>query len=141
MRFEKTVEIAAPPEAVWRVLEDVEAWPTWTASMTSVSRERTGPLAVGERVRVKQPRLPATDWTVTDVTPPRSFTWTAKGLGVRTRAGHVIEPAGDGRVVVTLTLDQGGPIGEVVGRLGGGVVRRYLDMEAAGLKARSEQGS
>jgi uncharacterized protein YndB with AHSA1/START domain len=145
MRFDKTVTIAAPPDEVWRVLEDVETWPTWTASMTSVTRDGRAAradvdsgLAVGETFRVKQPRLPTTAWTVTEVTAPRSFTWVARGPGVRTTATHVVEPAGVGSEV-RLTLDQGGPLGAVLGLVTGGLTRRYLDLEANGLKARVEQ--
>jgi uncharacterized protein YndB with AHSA1/START domain len=139
MRFERSVDIAAPPATVWRVLQDVEAWPTWTASMTSVDRSGDGDLVVGETVRIRQPRLPVTEWTVTEVTEPRSFTWTAHRPGVHTTGEHVIEPAGDGSVV-RLTLDQHGPVGWVVSLVVGRLTRRYLDLESAGLKARSEQG-
>lgn len=144
MRIEKTVTIAAPPETVWRVLTDVEAWPTWTESMTSVTRpadaRRDHELAVGETIRIKQPRLPATDWTVTEVTPVRSFSWDARGPGVRTTATHVVEPAGEGSHV-RLVLDQSGPLGVVMGLVTRGLTRRYLELEAAGLKAASERAS
>jgi uncharacterized protein YndB with AHSA1/START domain len=145
MRFEKTVTIAAPPDEVWRVLEDVEAWPSWTASMTSVTRDARsgradvdGGLAVGETFRVKQPRLPTTAWTVTEVTP-RSFTWVARAPGVRTTGSHLVEPAGEGSEV-RLTLDQEGPLGAVLGLVTAGLTRRYLDLETNGLKARTEAG-
>jgi hypothetical protein len=36
-------------------------------------------------------------------------------------------------------IDQGGPAGALVGRLMRRTTRRYLDLEAAGLKTRSEQ--
>ena len=96
-----------------------------------------GPLRVGSRARIRQPRLPVAEWTVTEIDPGRSFTWVARGPGVRTTGTHVVEPHGDG-ARATAILVQGGPLGPVVGFLTRGLTKRYLAMEAAGLKARAE---
>jgi carbon monoxide dehydrogenase subunit G len=138
MRYATTFHVAAPPHAVWCVLEDLEAWPTWTPSMTELSRTRTGPLIVGETVRVKQPRLRAADWAITAVEPGAAFVWSSRNTGVVTTAAHDVAPAPAGSSV-TLTIEQTGPLAGVVGQLGGRTVRRYVDLEAAGLKARAEQ--
>ena len=42
---------------------------------------------------------------------------------------------------MTLRITQTGPLGGVFARLFRGTVRRYVDMEAAGLKRRSEEQS
>ncbi|WP_083606583.1 SRPBCC family protein [Geodermatophilus obscurus] len=73
-----------PPEVVWAVLSDVESWPAWTASITSVRPSSPDPLQVGSRVRIKWPRLPATVWTVSDLVEEERFTWTSTGPGVNT---------------------------------------------------------
>ena len=73
---------------MWAVLSDVEFWPTWTASITSVRPLSPDRLLVGSRVRIKQPRLPATVWTVSDLVEGERFTWTSTGPGVHTRASH-----------------------------------------------------
>ena len=57
MRHRVTVSIEAPAEVSWRVLADLERWPSWTASMTTVERMGGGELAPGLRVKVKQPKL------------------------------------------------------------------------------------
>ena len=86
---QRSIDIDAPSQVVWAVVSDVERWPEWTASVSSVRRSRTGPLAVGERVVVAQPRLR-------------------------------------------------GPAARLVGALLERITRRYVRMEAEGLKARSE---
>ena len=138
MRFEDSAVIAAPPATVWEVYSDVEHWPDWTESVTSVELLDPAPLRVGSRARIRQPRLPVAEWTVTEIDPGRSFTWVARGPGVRSTGTHVVEPHADG-ARATAILDQGGPLGPVVGFLTRGITRRYLAMEAAGLKARAEQ--
>ena len=46
MRFETTIDVAAPVERVFGVYTEVEHWPDWTASVTSVERLDQGPLRV-----------------------------------------------------------------------------------------------
>ena len=140
MRVVVTVDISAPPEVVWAVLSDVESWPAWTASITSVRPSSPDSLQVGSRVRIKQPRLPATVWTVSDLVEGERFTWTSTSPGVHTRASHrVVRTAKGSRA--TLSIDQAGALGRLVGRLYGGLTRRYVEMEAAGLKRRSEKSA
>ncbi len=132
------VEVEAPVERVWEVLHDVERWPEWASTVTSVQRLDDGPLAVGSRARVEQPRIPPTEYVVTELDPGRSFTWVATGPGVRTTARHVLEPLDAGRTRVTLSVEQAGWLGSVMGRFYRGLTDRYLAVEAAGITARSE---
>jgi uncharacterized protein YndB with AHSA1/START domain len=140
MRKDITVDISAPPEAMWAVISDVESWPEWTASVTSVRRLSFERLQVGSRVRLKQPRLPATVWTVSDLVEGEQFAWTADSPGVRTRASHRVVGRADGSQA-TLWIDQRGVLGSVVGLLYGDLTRRDLQMEAAGLTQRSEESA
>src|SRR3712207_3430600 len=99
----------APVEQVWEVLREVERWPEWAPTVTSVRRLDDGSLAVGSRVRVEQPRIPPTVYVVTELEPGRSFTWVATGPGVRTTARHLLEDLGPGGTRVTLAVEQAGP--------------------------------
>jgi uncharacterized membrane protein len=132
------IDVEAPVEQVWEVLIDVERWPEWATTVTSVRRVDDGPLAVGSRVRVEQPRIPPTEYAVTELEPSRSFTWAASAPGVRTTARHMLEDLGSGGTRVTLAVEQAGPVGVVMGRFYRRLTDRYLTAEAAGLKARSE---
>jgi uncharacterized membrane protein len=88
MKASVTVDIDASAERVWAVMSEVEAWPQWTPSVRSIRRLDPGPLRVGARSRIKQPRLPPTTWTVVELVDGQSFTWTATGPGMRASAHH-----------------------------------------------------
>jgi hypothetical protein len=135
-----TIDIEAPPERVWAVMANVEAWPQWTASVTKVERLDTGRFDIGSRVRIHQPRLPVAVWTVDDLESGKSFTWVTGLPGFRSTARHVVERRRTGSRV-TLEIDQRGLVGELVGRWMAGLTERYLNLEAVGLKRRSEEGA
>jgi uncharacterized membrane protein len=141
MDFEISVGIDAPLERVWSVLTDVERWPDWTASMRSITYVDGDKVAVGSKVRIAQPKLPAMVWEVTQVEPRRSFSWTAKSGGITTLAVHRVSPGPRDGVVVTLGLRQRGPLAGLVGLLTARLTRRYVQMEAQGLKQRCEASS
>ena len=133
-----TVEIAAPAERVWEVLTDVEQWPEWTETVTSVKRLDEGPLRPGSRARINQPKIPETEYVVTQLDPVRAFTWVASGPGVTTTARHDVEALAGGRSRVKLAVKQGGWLGSAMGRFYRGRTDRYLASEADGLKSRCE---
>ncbi|MFF4775778.1 SRPBCC family protein [Microtetraspora fusca] len=138
MRFESSVKIAASPQRVWEVFSDVERWPEWAESVTSVELAEPGPLKVGSRAKVKQPKLLTAVWEVTELVEGEYFAWVSRSPGVRVIGGHWVEAAPDG-TVCRFTIDQEGPLGPLMARLTGKLTTRYLALEAAGLKTRSEQ--
>jgi uncharacterized membrane protein len=133
-----TVDIAAPPELVWEVVSNVEHWPDWTRSVRWVRRLEDGPLMTGSKAKISQPKVPTVDWVVTELEPGRSFTWVSGGRAALTTARHLVEPLPGGGSRVRLSIEQGGLLGSLVGRLYHGVTERYLAMESAGLKAHCE---
>jgi uncharacterized membrane protein len=138
MITDSSVEIAAPASLVWDVFSDVERWPEWTASVTRLVALDGPGLAVGKRFEIKQPRMPKLVWEVTEVHPGAGWTWVQRSPGGSTVARHDVVAQAGGHTLVRQQLDQRGAVGALVGRLMHGMTNRYLELEAQGLKARSE---
>ena len=138
MDFDISVDIAAPPDEVWRVMSDVERWHEWTASIRAIRLLDKGPLRVGSRALVRQPRFPPALWKVSDLDPGRSFTWTTGAPGMWVYGRHSVAPSGTGSRA-NLHLHYEGPIGRLLAQMTRDITDRYLGYEAAGLKKRSEE--
>jgi uncharacterized protein YndB with AHSA1/START domain len=132
-----TVNIDAPPQKVFAVLCDVERWPEWTSTMTSVARLEGGEFAVGSSARVLQPRLRPAVWQVSELEDRCNFTWTTRSPGLRMTAAHLVEPGGTGSRV-TLSFELSGLLAPAVAWFYGGLIERYITIESQGLKKRSE---
>jgi hypothetical protein len=132
------MEIPVPVPLVWSVLVDVERWPEWTESISHVKKLPPGPLQIGTRVRIHQPKLPPAFWQVTDLNPGAGFTWVSRAPGVRVTARHLVEviPLG---ARVALCIQYEGLLGQLLARWTGELNNRYLAMEASGLKTRCSE--
>jgi hypothetical protein len=135
------IEVDASAEVVWDVFSDVERWHEWTASVSRIVALDGSGIAVGKRFEIKQPRMPKLVWEVADLTPGSAWTWVQRSPGGLTVASHDVHPLSQDRARVRQSIDQRGPIGTTVGVLMRRMTRRYLELEAQGLKARSEQVS
>ena len=133
-----TVTIDAPLAVVWAVYSDIERWPDWTASVTTAHLDPRGPLALGSRASIKQPRFPHVTWTVTHIEPERSWQWANHSIGAHTTADHRLTQLDLGRTRVDLSIDQRGVLGRPIGWVVKRTTRRYLRMEAEGLRNRSQ---
>jgi hypothetical protein len=138
MTFQVSVEIAAPPDVVWDVMSDPERWHEWTASIRGIRLLDDGPLRIGTRALVRQPKFPPALWKVTALDPGRSFTWKAGAPGMWVYGYHAVAPARSG-TRATLSVRYEGAAGRLLGRMTRAITGRYLAMEAAGLKQRSEE--
>lgn len=141
MQFETTVQIDAPVEAVWAALVDVRRWPEWTESMQDVGWLDDDSLRVGARARIKQLGTPALTWTVTELDEGRAFAWEASSPGVTTVGTHAVSAAGEHGSRLTLGLQQSGALAWLIGAFTGARTRRFVQMEADGLKRAAECAS
>ena len=136
--FRIAVDIKAPPDRVWAVMRDIERWPEWTPTVTSIRRLDAGTLAVGSRALIRQPKLPPARWQVTELDEDaRTFTWMTRGPGMRLMARHWVEDNGSGSRA-TLSIQFSGLLGPLFARLTRDLNDRYLALEANGLRERSE---
>ena len=135
--FTISIDIAAPAPRVAGVMIDVERWHEWTSSIRGVALLGGGPLAVGKRALVRQPRLPPAFWKATEVDPARGFTWTSFAPGILVIGRHYAVAAPGGSRA-TLSLDYTGLFGPLMARLTRAITEKYLGLEAAGLKQRAE---
>ncbi|GAA0595081.1 polyketide cyclase [Kribbella sandramycini] len=133
MRFEASVTAQAPVERVWQVFSDVERWAEWTPTVTSVERLDDGPLRVGARARIRQPKLPVAVWEVTELDAGSYFAWVSTVPGIRTTGEHRVVATAEG-TVITAAVTQEGPLGWVFGKLYAELTRRYVTTEVRRLK-------
>lgn len=135
--LQHAVTIDAPPARVWEVLVDVERWPERIPTVDAVERLDHGPLAVGARTRLRQPKLPEAVWTVTELVDGRSFTWESGSPGVAITAGHALEPHAEG-TRMTLSITVSGllaPVGWLMTRK---LSEQYVATEADSIKRAAE---
>jgi len=126
--------IKAPIGTVWRVLSDLENWPSWNESVTKIKVD--GPLQVGTSFvwvgggskivsRLEQ------------VDPPKRIAWSGKTFGIR--AMHVWELSGKGEGTQVHTEES---FEGLVARLFRGyakkVLAKALDQGLSSLKAEAE---
>ncbi|HEX8867379.1 MAG TPA: SRPBCC family protein [Lentzea sp.] len=135
--LQHTVVIAAPPERVWDLIVDVERWPERIPTVDSVERLDDGPLALGSRTKLSQPRLSPAVWTVTELTEGSSYTWESKTSGVTVVASHDVEPHADG-CRLTLALTVSGALAGIGWLMSKSLSKRYVETEAASIKAAAE---
>ncbi|SBT44350.1 SRPBCC family protein [Micromonospora narathiwatensis] len=138
MDCQETISTTASIEHCWAALEDVTSYPRWTTSMSAVEPLDGPALRTGHRFRIRQPGLPATVWRVCELNPGTSFAWDAHAPGVHTLAHHRLDRQPDGTTRIRIGIRQTGALAWLVALLIGPRTRRYLRMEAAGLRAAAE---
>lgn len=135
MKVTIATRVPAAPDVVWAVMSDVARWPEWTRSISRVELLDDRPFAVGSRARVRQPGFPAVVWTVTELDEGRAFTWQARSPGVVSTGRHVVRPVSGGSEV-ELGITQTGALAPLMRLVYGRTTRRFVQMEADGLRAR-----
>jgi len=104
MKFESSVEINAPVEKVWTLVDNLEEWPQWMPSIKKIERVSKGPLTVGSQLSVtaKVSRLTVKLlMTITEFVSERAVVMEGKALGTKLTRFYTLEPA-NGKTRVTI---------------------------------------
>ena len=141
-----SAEIDAPVEAVWAIVEDIEAAPEWQRgldAMTVLERDEHGraircETTTDTRLKVFTARMRFT------YASPRELRWTQERGDLRSLDGSWrLEDAGGGRTLATYTLD--GDPGALMGRFLKGALEEkvrgvLIEGRPGELKSRVEAG-
>jgi uncharacterized membrane protein len=132
-----TIRIDAPAEVVWAITADVERWPEWLPTVTSVTRLDEGPLKRGSVVRLEQPMQPPSLWVVTALEANRIFAWESRRRGLRFVATHDLL-ADASATMNTLTVEASGVLAVLLWPLLRAALRRAVTAENRAFKQRCE---
>jgi carbon monoxide dehydrogenase subunit G len=112
MRFESSIDINAPVEKVWALIDKLEEWPQWMPSIKKIERVSKGPLTVGSQLSVtaKVSGLTVTLlMTITEFVPERSVILGGKASGTKLTRFYNLEPV-NGKTKVTIGGDASGAL-------------------------------
>ncbi len=131
MRYELAVEIERPPAEVYAYLADPAHLPDWQGDVEEVRDAPGGPLIVGAtftEVRSFLGKRAVSTIETTAAEPGRELSLRTVSGPVQASIRHVLEPAGDGTL---LLLEAEAEAGKLLG-LGGPLVRKAAERRARG---------
>ena len=136
--FATTIAIRASAEAIWSILTDASAYPSWNSTVDKVE----GRIAAGEKVTVHAKASPgrAFPLTVSAFEPPRRMVWTGGmplGLFTGSRT-YSVTPRADGMVEFAMREEFSGLMAPLITRSIPDLQPAF-DTFAADLKRRAEQ--
>ena len=115
---------SASPEALWRLLADVDGWVRWNDGIESITLD--GPLAVGTRFRMTPPGAATLTSTIVELEPGRVLT---ELDGVAVRVEHRLDPGSEATTVVyRITVTGDGLSDAVAAEIGSAVSADFPDV-------------
>ena len=112
MRFESSIDIHAPAEKVWTLIDKLEEWPQWMPSIKKIERLSKEPLTVGSQLSVTAKVSGLTVkllMTITEFVPERTVVMQGKALGTNLTRFYTLEPV-NGKTKVTIGGDVSGAL-------------------------------
>ena len=134
---EHTIETSAKPEAIWRLWEDVDSWPSWNADIEHI--EIAGPFAVGSTITMTPVGQEPITLKIADVTAPDRFVDEADLGEIVVRTIHRAERLENGRTRISYRMEISGSGADTIGaELGPRISADFPDVLAA-LVEKAEQ--
>jgi uncharacterized protein YndB with AHSA1/START domain len=140
-----SVEINRPPEEVFAYLDDLARHKEWQDQIVSAKVNTEGPTKVGTTVTETRrfgKREMTQTWEVTEYEPPRVFSFRGIDGPVRVVGTGSVEPAGEGRSRVSISLDfEGHGLGKLMVPIARSQARKQVAKDQEKLKAQLEGGA
>jgi carbon monoxide dehydrogenase subunit G len=136
MRFESSIDINAPAEKIWALVDKLEEWSQWMPSIKKIERLSEGPLTVGSQLSVTAEVSGLTVtllMTITEFAPQQSVVLEGEALGTKLTRFYNLEPV-NGKTRVTVGGEVSGALAWLVRRGG----QAISDEIALAVKARIE---
>ena len=136
------IEIAAPPEAVWKVLMSPQRLGDWVTTHVALGdgapRELSDGSSFVQTLSVGGPKFEVT-WTVVEADRPRRVEWEGDGpAGSSARVVYDLESSGNGATTFRYENEfdlPGGPLGRLAGRtVGAATAKREAERSLENLK-------
>jgi carbon monoxide dehydrogenase subunit G len=112
MRFESSIDINAPPDRVWALMDKLEQWPQWMPSIKKIERISKGPLAIGSQLSVTAKVSGLTVkllMTIIKFVPEQTVVMQGRALSTSLTRFYILEPL-DGKTKVTIGGDVSGAL-------------------------------
>jgi uncharacterized membrane protein len=104
MVFQSSIDINAPVEKVWELIDELEEWPKWMPSIRKIERVSAGPLTVGSQLSVTAKVSGLTvklSMTIIEFVSQRTVVMQGKVLGINLTRFYTLEPV-NGKTKVTI---------------------------------------
>jgi carbon monoxide dehydrogenase subunit G len=112
VRFENSIDVNAPANKVWALIDKLEEWPQWMPSIKKIGKISEGPLTVGSKlsVTVKVSGLTVKLlMAITEFVPERRAVLEGKALGTKLTRFYTLEPV-NSKTKVTIGGDVSGAL-------------------------------
>lgn len=94
MKFSSSLEVDAPPEKVWALVNELEEWPRWIPSIKKIEKLSEGALGEGSQIRVTAKSIITVKllMTITEFVPGQRAVMQGKVLGTKMTRYYNFQP-------------------------------------------------
>lgn len=128
--YEHSARTPLPPEAIWRVLADIDNWTRWDTSMADI--RLLGPFALGTEIAMTPYGQDPIRSTIVTIDPNRRYADETAFDGLTLCFSHTLTPLDSGGTRVVHALAISGPTADEAGPgLGAQITEDFPDAMAA----------